>query len=81
MKLYYAKKFKKDFQKLPATARAKFYKQATLLLKNLRHPSLHAKKYSEKENVWQARVDHDFRFYFLIERDSYILLRIRKHPN
>lgn len=80
MKLYYTDRFRKDFQKLPATQRGKFYKQATFLLKDLRHPSLRAKKYGEQKGVWQARVDGSFRFYFLIERDSYILLRIKKHP-
>ena len=79
MKLYYTSKFKRDFKNLPASTRDKFYKQATFLLKDSRHPSLRVKKYSEERNIWQGRVDDSFRFYFLIERDSYVLLRIRKH--
>jgi hypothetical protein len=38
----------------PAVQRA-FYKQLRLLVANLLHPSLHAKKYSEAEDLWQAR--------------------------
>lgn len=80
MELYYTAKFKRDFKKLPAGAREKFYKQAAFLLKDLRHPSLRAKKYDEARGIWQVRVNGGVRFYFLIEHDSYVLLRIRKHP-
>jgi plasmid maintenance system killer protein len=34
----------------------------------LLHPSLHAKKYDEENDVWQARVNKDWRFYFTIYR-------------
>jgi plasmid maintenance system killer protein len=47
---------------------------------NLQHPSLHAKKYSEAEDKWQARVNRDWRFYFRISSDSYIILDIVPHP-
>jgi len=49
-------------------------------LKDLRHPSLHAKKYNETDDIWQARVDKNVRFYFLIKSDVYILLDIVHHP-
>jgi Txe/YoeB family toxin of Txe-Axe toxin-antitoxin module len=58
----------------------KFYKQINYLLNNIRHPSLHAKKYDESLGIWQARVNTKIRFYFLIENDSYILLDIKNHP-
>jgi hypothetical protein len=50
------------------------------LLVDLRHPSLRAKKYSEAENKWQARVTRDWRFYFTIVDDTYILQEITRHP-
>jgi len=31
-------------------------------------------------NIWQARVDGGWRFYFQIERDTYIPLDIIAHP-
>ena len=49
----------------PAVQRA-FYKQLRMLADNLLHPSLRAKKYSEAEDLWQARVNRDWRFYFNI---------------
>ena len=79
MKIFYTPKFKRSFDSFPKRIRDKFYKQTTHLLKNIRHPSLKAKKYSEKLDIWQARVDKSVRFYFLIEKDRYILLDIKKH--
>jgi len=55
-------------------------KQAGLLLENLNHPSLHAKKYREGIDLWQARVNRDWRFYFTIEGEVYCLHEIIKHP-
>ncbi|MDP3697545.1 MAG: hypothetical protein Q8R55_06050 [Candidatus Taylorbacteria bacterium] len=80
MKIFYTFKFKRSFVNFQKHTKGKFYKQIGYLLKNLRHPSLKAKKYSEKQNIWQARVDKSTRFYFLIEDDRYILLDIKKHP-
>jgi hypothetical protein len=48
------------------------------LLDDIRHPSLHAKKYDAER--WQARVTRDWRFYFRIEGDTYMLLDIMPHP-
>ena len=50
----------------PAGQRA-FYKQLRFLAGNLNHPSLHAKKYDEAKDVWQGRVNKNWRFYFIIE--------------
>jgi hypothetical protein len=46
----------------------------------LRHPSLRAKKYDTPENLWQARVDRNWRFYFKIEGDEYAIFAITPHP-
>lgn len=46
----------------------------------LNHPSLHAKKYNEALDLWQARVNRDWRFYFTIEGEVYHLHEIVKHP-
>ena len=50
------------------------------MLQNLRHPSLHAKKYDEGKDRWQARVNQDWCFYFVIQDDTCILLDITRHP-
>jgi plasmid maintenance system killer protein len=51
-----------------------------LLSRNLQHPSLHAKKYDESQDLWQARVNDDWRFYFTIEDDAYVIRDIIPHP-
>lgn len=74
------KKFDKSFDLFSNSTKKKFHRQSKHLLLSLRHPSLHAKKYDESGDTWQARVDIDTRFYFQIKKDAYILLDIIKHP-
>lgn len=64
---------------IPAVQKA-FQKQLNFLLQDLRHPSLYAKKYDERNDIWQARVNRDWRFYFQIQDDTYIILDIIPHP-
>jgi hypothetical protein len=63
----YSKRFLKEYAAAPAAVRKAFDKQASLLLQSLKHPSLHAKKYSEASDLWQARVNRDWRFHEIIE--------------
>jgi len=79
MNLDYTPKFNKNFEQFPKNIREKFYKQVNFLLNNLRHPSLHAKRFEESTGLWQARVDKSVRFYFLIKKDMYVLIDIRYH--
>jgi mRNA-degrading endonuclease RelE of RelBE toxin-antitoxin system len=80
MKIDYNKSALDTLKNLPMPVRKAFYKQAGYLLENLLHPSLRAKKFNESENIWQARVNRDWRFYFKIEGDTYIIVRIIPHP-
>ena len=80
MKISYADRFKRNFKNLDRITQNKFEKQIGYLLNDILHPSLNAKKYDESNNIWQARVDRNFRFYFNIDKDIYYLLDIRKHP-
>ena len=73
-------RFRKQYQKLSKERQARFDKQLAFLLSNLRHPSLRAKKYDEANDIWQARVDDDYRFYFQIDGETYVLLSIIPHP-
>lgn len=73
-------RFRKQYQQLSAERRAKFDKQLDFLLANIRHPSLRAKKYDETNDIWQARVDEGYRFYFQIDGETYLLLSIIPHP-
>lgn len=57
-----------------------FIKQINFLVRDLKHPSLHAKKYDEVEDLWQARVNDDWRFYFTIVGDTYRITELVPHP-
>ena len=72
--------FNRQYEKLPQKIRAKFDKQVLYLDSNFRHPSLQAKKYGGSEDVFQARVDQFYRFYFKINGDCYIIFNIIHHP-
>ena len=80
MKLRFTERVDKDYAGLPAPVRKAFAKQLRFLLADLRHPSLYAKKYSESTDVWQGRVTRNWRFYFKIEGDEYVILSIIPHP-
>ena len=60
--------------------RKTFFKQMKFLEKNLQHPGLHTKKYDEANDLWQGRVNRNWRFYFKIVGSKYIILDIIPHP-
>ncbi|MSQ48545.1 MAG: hypothetical protein EXR78_09235 [Deltaproteobacteria bacterium] len=70
----------RDYNALSAVLQARVDKQLALLLQNLRHPSLRAKKYDEARDIWQGRVNQVYRFYFQILGDTYEILTIIPHP-
>lgn len=80
MQLHYTLRFREKFTEAPAIVQKAFLKQASLLAQNLRHPSLHAKKYSETTGIWQARVNSNWRFYFTINDDTYTIHNLIPHP-
>jgi hypothetical protein len=73
-------RFDRDFRDAPPLIQRAFEKQLAQLLRDLRHPSLRAKKYDEARGIWQARISRSWRFYFLIEGDTYTLLSMIPHP-
>ena len=80
MKFRLTDKAVKQYQSLPTSIKKRFEKQLIYLLGNLTHPSIHAKKYDESQDIWQGRVSRDYRFYFHIEGDTYVILTITRHP-
>jgi hypothetical protein len=50
-----------------------------LLCTNLRHPPIQAKKCEERTDVRQWWINADYRFYFLINGDTYLIIGITKH--
>ena len=80
MNWQHSNRSKTDYFLAPKKIQKAFDKQAHLLAVNLLHPSLHAKKYDEANDIWQARVNRNWRFYFKIEDDAYIIAAIVPHP-
>lgn len=80
MEVFYSPEFKRKYRKLTKIVKNKFRKQVKFLVHDLRHPSLRAKKYDESRDIWQARVDDNFRFYFLIKDNTYFFADIKSHP-
>ena len=78
MRISTTRHFDRAYAKAPADIQRAFLKQDGFLLADLQHPSLRAKKYDETR--WQARVTRDWRFYFHIEGDTYLLLDLMRHP-
>jgi len=81
MRYVFVKGFREELDALPLEIQRKFFKQLGFLLRNIRYPSLRAKKYNEPLGIWQARADNNFRFYFKIDKDCYVILRIRPHSD
>jgi mRNA interferase RelE/StbE len=71
---------KRDYVDLTPRLQRAVKKQFDFLAQSIRHPSLRAKKYDETNDVWQARINDDYRFYFHIAGDEYRILRIIPHP-
>ena len=69
MRVEFSEKVQSKYNILPVAISKAFRKQVEFLKSNLRHPSLHAKKYDQASDVWQARINNDWRFYFLIKND------------
>lgn len=70
----------RDYGALPKHLQTLTDKQFAHLTKNLKYPSLHAKKYDPSQDIWQGRIDRRYRFYFVIVGDAYAILSITKHP-
>ena len=80
MRIDYGPRALRALEEAPGVVRKAFFKQIRLLTENIQHPSLHAKKYDEAKDIWQARVNRDWRFYFSIVGDTYFIRDIIPHP-
>lgn len=80
MRLVFTERFDRSPRDAPAAVQRAFWKQSGFLLLNLKHPSLRAKKFDETNDVWQARANRSWRFYFKIIGNEYHLIDITAHP-
>lgn len=80
MRIRQTERLRKSYDAAPAAVQKAFEKQIRFLAENLHHPSLRAKKYDEAGDVWQARVTRDWRCYFVIQGDEYVIIGLTAHP-
>lgn len=80
MRFITTERFRRSLRSASIEIQHTLKKQLLFLLQNQRHPSLRVKKYDEGEEIWQARVNKSWRFYFIKKGDTYYLLDITEHP-
>jgi len=80
MRWAHTRRSERDYRGAPRAVQRAFDKQVRFLVSDLHHPSLRAKKYDEANNLWQARANRDWRFYFTVGRDLYTIVTIVAHP-
>jgi mRNA-degrading endonuclease RelE of RelBE toxin-antitoxin system len=80
MKVVFSDRAIDSLKDAPRNVQRAFEKQLRFLADNLLHPSLHAKKYDESNDLWQARVNKNWRFYFTITDDAYRIEKVVPHP-
>jgi len=79
MKVVYPRPFAKQYKKLPAKVREKFDRQLRRLVKDPQHPFLRARKMVNREEVWEARIDIQYRFTFQFNDEDIVLRSIGTH--
>jgi mRNA-degrading endonuclease RelE of RelBE toxin-antitoxin system len=79
MKVVYLRPFAKQYKKLPVSVREKFDRQLRRLVKDPQHPSLRARKMVNREEVWEARIDIQYRFTFQFNGEDIVLRSIGTH--
>lgn len=79
MRLTRSKSFKHSFKKLPEFVQKKADRILILLVSDLQHPSIRAKKIQGASDKWEGRVDRFYRFTFEIEADEILLRSIGPH--
>jgi len=73
------KTFDRDYARLPRNLQERVKKQLALLLENPHHPSLKTQKMKGRPDIWEGRINQDYRFTFKIEGQTYRLRRVGTH--
>lgn len=68
--------FPRDYADLPKEVQARTERAISLLVDNLRHPSLKARKIQGAEGIWEARVTAHYRITFKILPEAILQLRL-----
>ncbi len=81
MPLVITRRFKKAYQKLPARIQKKVKKALTLLDENPRHPSLRVRKIQGTPDIFEGRIDRQYRFSFQFSGQDKVLRNVDNHDD
>lgn len=79
MRIHAYDRFRKLYRKLPSSIRRKALRQIRRLAKDSYHPSLQVKKMKGTADIWEARVDLQYRMTFERQGDTIFLRVIGNH--
>jgi mRNA interferase RelE/StbE len=63
-------RFKRAFRDLPRSIQVKVIKAFELFARDPKHPSLGIKKIKGHQDIWEGRIDRQYRFTFHYERNA-----------
>ena len=75
----FSKKFKKEYQTLPAEIQKNFDQKLPVFLNDILHPSLRMKRIQGTKNIWEGSITMKYRFTFELSDDKVILRLIGTH--
>lgn len=78
MQFHFTAQAKKSYRKLHPNIQKKADKQLVTLLQSPKHPSLRVKKMKDKQ-IWEARIDYQYRITFIIQNDNLYILTLGPH--
>lgn len=75
----FSHRFKKQYNMLPANIQRAFHAKLSLLLDDMRHPSLRIKKIQGAFDRWEGSVTMKYRFTFHLDEATLVLRTIGTH--
>ena len=78
MKIDFTVQAAKEYKKLPVIIQKKAQNKLHLLIDNYRHPSIQTRKMRGTDK-FEGRIDIHYRFTFIIEGETIVLLSIGMH--
>ena len=79
MTITVTRRFEKSLKRLPPHIQRKFREQLQRLVEAPHHPSLKLKKMRGTDDIWEARVDYQYRLVFSYMPDGMLLHDIGTH--
>ena len=79
MKVQRLETFDRQYGRIPLDIRKKVDRILSLLLQDLRHPGIKARKMINVGDIWEARVGDHHRITFQLVADTIVLRRVGTH--